>query len=53
MSNQNTKTGNTCKKTASYYCESHPAIEVSLQKGDLFPKCSQGLGHNAIWIKIE
>jgi hypothetical protein len=52
MSNLNTKTGNVCKKTGSYYCESHPAIEVDVENGVLFPQCSQGLGHNAIWIRI-
>jgi hypothetical protein len=52
MSNLNNKTGNTCKRAGTYYCETHPAVEITVGKDEEFPKCPQGLGHKTLWNKI-
>ena len=47
------KTGYTCPKSGRYFCEGHPVIEVTVIKGNLFPKCYQGAGHNTTWIYVD
>ena len=43
-------TGQKCQTSGVYYCSKHPTNEIPLSKGETFPPCSWGGGHNATWI---
>lgn len=46
------QTKDECPQTGTWICKGHPVIEKHLKKGEIFPKCHQGAGHNTIWHLI-
>ncbi len=45
--NDEWKTGAKCEISGNYCCKLHVSVEVFVVKGELFPKCKKGGGHNA------
>ncbi|MCC6816176.1 MAG: hypothetical protein IT267_07175 [Saprospiraceae bacterium] len=44
------RTGEKCKQTGIYYCQSHKSNEIAIAKGDTFPPCQTGGAHGTTWI---
>ncbi|NQU32102.1 MAG: hypothetical protein HQ521_02610 [Bacteroidetes bacterium] len=44
------RTGTTCSQSGTYMCKLHPAIDEVVIKGNHFPRCRQGAGHDTNWI---
>jgi hypothetical protein len=47
----NGRTGQICKVSGVYRCESHSRNTIPLAKGNVFPPCSHG-GHATTWIFV-
>ncbi len=46
-------TGQICTQSGDYKCSTHPSQIIPLSKGERFPPCSNGGGHNATWILVQ
>jgi len=45
------QSGKKCKVSGKYYCKTHQAETIMIQKGDTFPMCTyQDESHEATWI---
>jgi len=46
------KTNDVCPKSGTWICKDHPAVEVFLREGEIFPKCHHVAGHYATWYYL-
>jgi hypothetical protein len=44
------ETGQVCKSAGNYKCFGHPNHIITMEVGDIFPKCGSDKAHDALWI---
>jgi len=45
-------TGETCKESGVYRCQSHTTNTIPIAKGNRFPPCSLNGGHGTTWVLV-
>lgn len=47
------RTGETCRESGVYKCNTHPSNTIPLAVGNTFPPCSLGSGHGTTWVLVR
>ena len=53
MSTITGKTGETCRVSGVYKCQTHPDNTIPLAINNKFPPCSRGTGHATTWVLVR
>jgi hypothetical protein len=47
------RTGEKCKQSGVYKCQTHSGYEIPLSEGETFPPCNSNGSHATTWILVR